>query len=145
MKIGYEAGLGRTFTPSTNAKWIDSFNDMLNSDNLSRNALTEKLIEEGIRYSKKEYVIMEAEGLSQEQAALLSSKAGQEILKNVVNLLLGNSPAIIGGDLLKIGNESEVNSIVAEIDKKEPMKSGASALDKLKKKMNHLNETKEQI
>ena len=154
MKIGYEVGRGRTFTPSMNASWIDEFNELLNKENLSRNALTEKLIEDGLKYNKRDYILLEANGLSPEQASLLGTEAGQEILKNVLKLLLGDSSATLGNSPLLVASSNvsqslkpiENNPKVNDSDKDRPkdqLSSGdrKSPLDKLRNKMTKINDS----
>lgn len=161
MKIGYEAGRGRTFTPSMNAVWLEEFNEMLNRENLSRNALTEKLIEDGLKFNRNEHILLETENLSKEQIALLSSKAGQQILKNVIKLLLGESSnGVIEATLQTpfhktVGTVSEesvtddVLSVDVELEKghlkSNNHSSGLTAMEKLRKKVNQMNQAKEQL
>lgn len=89
-KVGYAPGQGRTFTPSLSGKWMEEFNSLLEQEGLSRNALTEELIECGLKVKNHEHLFISAENLSSEQVALLSSKEGQQMLLNVALLLVGN-------------------------------------------------------
>ena len=50
---GYEAGRGRTFTPTVNADWINEFNELMVDLDVSRNELTETLIREGLQARKR--------------------------------------------------------------------------------------------
>lgn len=83
---GYTPGQGRTFTPSLTAKWTDEFNELLNKSGVSRNALTEELIEIGLKFKKNEHLLISTSTLTPEQIELLSSPQGQTILLNVAYL-----------------------------------------------------------
>lgn len=88
---GYEPGVGRTFTPSKKASWTEEFNRLLNDGTFySRNQLTEKLIEDGLRLNSPENLTLKCKGLSSEQIKLLQSEQGQQILMNIINTVLGN-------------------------------------------------------
>ena len=155
MKIGYEAGKGKTFTPSTNANWTDEFNQMLNNGNLSRNALTEKLIEDGLKYNKQEHILLEASGLSPRQAEILNSEAGQEILKNVLRLLLGESSEVLASvaatsvpsyQAEPIQNTSKIDPPKEQtLEENSAVKKKPKALDKLRNKMQNINEAKTEL
>jgi hypothetical protein len=88
---GYEPGVGRTFTPSKKATWTEEFNELLNEGTFySRNQLTEKLIEDGLRLNSPSNLTLKCKGLSSEQIKLLQSEQGQQILMNIINTVLGN-------------------------------------------------------
>ncbi|WP_221568929.1 hypothetical protein [Alkalihalobacillus sp. TS-13] len=101
--IGYEPGKGRTFTPSLNASWCESFNQILTDYKqkgftISRNKLTEKMIEDGLKYQTthiqtargEEHVLtVPLTTFSPQEVDLLQSEHGQVILRNVLKLLLG--------------------------------------------------------
>ncbi|PPA84177.1 hypothetical protein [Brevibacillus laterosporus] len=93
---GYEAGRGKTFTPSKNAEWVEEFNKILqdkfnSGSRVSRNALTEQLIEEGLknRATNSTSIIIPGEDFTPEQITLLKSDQGQTILKNLIKMILG--------------------------------------------------------
>lgn len=94
-KAGYAPGQGRTFTPSLTGKWTEEFNQILESEGMSRNALTEELIEVGLKIKRNEHLFISTSNLTSEQIALLSSNEGQQILLNVALLLTGNSNQIL--------------------------------------------------
>lgn len=88
---GYDPGVGRTFTPSKKASWTEEFNRLLNDGTFySRNQLTEKLIEDGLRLNSPDNLTLKCKGLSSEQIKLLQSEQGQQILMNIINTVLGN-------------------------------------------------------
>lgn len=90
-KAGYGPGKGRTFTPSIQAKWTESFNEFLErSPGISRNSLTEKLIEEGMKARSGSGLSLPLENLTSAQIEMLSSEEGKQMLLNVSLLLLGN-------------------------------------------------------
>lgn len=139
MKSGYEVGKGRTFTPSTNAKWIDEFNDLLNQSNLSRNALTEKLIEDGLKYNNRKFIVLDAADLTPEQVEILSSEPGREILKNVLKLLLGEQKTF-EGNLLNVKSENK-NESFQNVEEK--LVQNNPALEKARNKIKKLNDSRE--
>lgn len=107
---GYTPGQGRTFTPSLTAKWTDEFNELLNKSGVSRNALTEELIEIGLKFKKNEHLLISTSTLTPEQIELLSSPQGQTILLNVALMLLGNP---LGLSKLNFVNESSIKETAA--------------------------------
>lgn len=91
---GYIPGKGRTFTPSYNATWTDSFNEIMIEQKFSRNKLTEKLIEDGIKYNKlfsEDNVLPLSlpEGLSEEQIKVIKSDQGLKMISNFIGVILG--------------------------------------------------------
>lgn len=93
-KQGYEAGKGRTYTPSVTDDWIDAFNKLLEQSGVSRNKLTSELIADGLKYRKMtkgidKYISINCEGFSDEQIRLLQSEQGQIMVANMLKMLLG--------------------------------------------------------
>lgn len=95
---GYEAGQQRSFAPSTNAEWVHEFNKLLfelnsKGDNISRNKLTEKLIEDGLIYNnihpaQRETISFKTEGFTQEELRVLRSEVGHDLVKRALVRLL---------------------------------------------------------
>ncbi|MDP4084715.1 MAG: hypothetical protein Q8934_08890 [Bacillota bacterium] len=102
---GYEAGKPTSFTPSRQATWLERFNQLLDEHrDLSRNKLTERLLEEGMdAWNRKpsntkegnqanlrphsvpsNAVTLECEGLSSEQLKLLNSPEFKGIIQSFV-------------------------------------------------------------
>lgn len=100
--VGYAPAQGRTFTPSASAKWTDEFSEMMAETGLSRNKLTEKLIEDGLRVnrSKGMQIPLITQDLSKEQIELLSSDVGQQMLVNIALSMIG------GTGLVNLGNRT---------------------------------------
>lgn len=139
---GYEPGRGKTFTPSKNAGWVEEFNkilqDKFNSGlRVSRNALTEQLIEEGLKnlVTNSTSIIIPGEDFTPEQIALLKSDQGQTILKNLIKMILGMGSTPLFTLDTQV-NQSipapPTNNISTEIktaDSKEPDKKGPSSVE----------------
>jgi hypothetical protein len=113
---GYEPRKNITFTPSSQAHWTDHFNKLLVSlneqgFNVSRNLLTERLIEEGLKtYSPlgdSKILNIECTEYTSEQLELLRSPQCQQVIKNFLNMMLG-----IGGTL-----SVETNSVPLQVQK----------------------------
>ena len=49
MVNGYEPGVTKPFTPKTKASWTSEFERLLNESGMSRNELTDHLIQLGIK------------------------------------------------------------------------------------------------
>ncbi|MEC3018362.1 hypothetical protein P9Z80_13810 [Bacillus cereus] len=115
---GYEPGKGRTFTPSTDAKWTDEFNQMISELGVSRNKLTEKLIEDGLRINRNSgsYIPLSTENLSQEQIEVLSSKMGQEILLNLAFSMLGGKLDFQANIDQKVNDTQVSSKVINESD-----------------------------
>jgi len=98
-KKGYEPGKPNSFTPTVNAPWITTFNEMLKEYNdnglrMSRNRLTEKLIEDGLKYNQRtvdnrnDLVTIDTDDLDSDQINILNSVQGQQMLKSVIRVIL---------------------------------------------------------
>jgi hypothetical protein len=109
---GYEAGKGRTFTPSIDAKWINEFNEMKLELGISRNKLTEKLIQDGLKFNRNSgssgalYIPLTTENLSQGQIEMLSSSMGQEMLLNLALTMIGGTSEL--NKIIKTNNTNEM-------------------------------------
>ncbi|MED2033017.1 hypothetical protein ACQVQ3_24650 [Bacillus cereus] len=110
--VGYEAGKGRTFTPSIDAKWINEFNEMKSELGISRNKLTEKLIQDGLKFNRNSgssgalYIPLTTENLSQGQIEMLSSSMGQEMLLNLALTMIGGTSEL--NKIIKTNNTNEM-------------------------------------
>lgn len=113
IKAGYIPGKGRTFTPSLTASWIEEFNELLNKSGVSRNSLTEELIELGLRSKRNEHLLISTNSLTPEQIELLSSEQGQTILLNVALMLMGQQNAILPSATFQ-ASSLEIASAVTE-------------------------------
>lgn len=90
-KTGYQRGVGRSFTPSQQAEWVEHFNRILNEESgWSRNRLTEHLIKEALRMRDPTYIHIpiHREGLTKEQIQFLKSEEGQRFVSNLIHYLL---------------------------------------------------------
>lgn len=98
---GYVAGSGATFTPSKKATWTEEFNDLLVTTGMSRNALTDQLIEVGLAHKnqQKPSEKLEADTLfnnayfSPMERELLKTSTYQQIIREFAKSLLTNSRA----------------------------------------------------
>lgn len=98
---GYVAGSGATFTPSKKASWTEEFNDLLVTSGLSRNALTDLLIEIGLSHHQKANRAEKLESnsifnnaqFSPSERELLNTNAYQQIIREFAKSLLSNSRA----------------------------------------------------
>ncbi|HWO74713.1 MAG TPA: hypothetical protein VNM69_02210 [Bacillus sp. (in: firmicutes)] len=82
----YISGKVTTFTPSTNAEWVNEFNDIVRKEEVSRNSLTEKLIQEGLKTYNGNALVINVDGLTREQTNLL-----EETILNFKKMLLSSS------------------------------------------------------
>lgn len=180
-KVGYIPGQGRTFTPSLNANWTNEFAEILEREKISRNALTEELIELGLRFKRNDHLLISTENLTTEQISLLSSKEGQQILLNVALMLIGQPTSIlnvsnveqsefVSNPPLDVPKQNQIdvkqpaykeeettntlespsrisNDVKTPLNKNEGEESGRklSAKEKLRIKMNMLNQSKENL
>lgn len=139
---GYEAGRGKTFTPSKNAGWVEEFNKILqdkfnSGTRVSRNALTEQLIEEGLknRATNSTSIVIPEDGFTPEQIALLKSDQGQTILKNLIKMILGMGSTPLFTLDTQVNQpipDSPTNNISTQIktvDSKEPEKKAQSSVE----------------
>ncbi|HHW39335.1 MAG TPA: hypothetical protein GXX18_19310 [Bacillales bacterium] len=90
---GYEIQKGRTYTPSIeDQRWLDDFNDLLKSQGISRNALTSKCLEIGVRYLKNGYAEdnnglylgLNNLRLTRSEIDFLKSEQGQKVIGNIM-------------------------------------------------------------
>lgn len=97
---GYKAGSGATFTPSKKASWIEGFNDLLVTTGMSRNALTDHLIEVGLAHNntqEKSLDKIETDTLfnnayfSPRERELLNTSTYQQIIREFAKSLISNS------------------------------------------------------
>lgn len=144
-KVGYSPGQGRTFTPSISCKWTDEFNYILEKENVSRNALTEELIELGLSTRNNKRIYIPSDGLTDDQIELLSSAEGQKILLNVALMLTGNSNAnFLSGVLTSDASKGKHEDASLDLNeqKKEPEKPAnkqvESAVEKARKMMRNV-------
>lgn len=97
---GYEAGQGRTFTPSAGAEWTEDFNSMMSSLNKSRNEMTEDLIKDGLMARKGKET-----GLSSfyndAEIDFLKNPLMQKLVKDYYLIMHGSVPSAIIQDQLE--------------------------------------------
>lgn len=135
-KEGYIPGINITFTPSKKADWTEEFNQLLEKSDLSRNKLTSDLISDGLKYRKlkehdKDYVFIPNESFSKEQKAILNSKEGQFIIRNLIQAaLFGNAQLNFnqpvqnghGADHELIDEKQDSSLVAAEVETEQPKK-----------------------
>lgn len=96
---GYEAGQGRTFTPSAGADWTEEFNSIMSSLNKSRNEMTEDLIRDGLMARKGRET-----GLStfynDAEIEFLKNPIMQKLVRDYYLIMHGSAPSTILQDLL---------------------------------------------
>ncbi|MCA1064497.1 hypothetical protein QTG56_23090 (plasmid) [Rossellomorea sp. AcN35-11] len=109
MIRGYAPGTGRQFTPSIEATWTTEFNDLLqeynNNHKYSRNRLTEKCIQLGMKVlqegeqpsssvsSDSEGIFIPYDKLTQTQIEFLKSQEGQTALIGIIKMLFLGDPS----------------------------------------------------
>ncbi|CAG7651181.1 hypothetical protein ACFQI7_27610 [Paenibacillus allorhizosphaerae] len=91
---GYEAGQGRTFTPSIGAEWTDEFNSLMNSLNKSRNEMTEDLIREGLKARKGKETGLTT-FYSEAEIEFLKNPVIQKLIKDYYLLMNGVSASAV--------------------------------------------------
>lgn len=103
--VGYTSGEQRSFAPSVNAAWVDEFNKVLfelnqKGESVSRNKLTEKLIEDGLKYNnlhpkQREVISFKTAHFNAEELNILKSEVGLDLVRRAILRLLdegrGNS------------------------------------------------------
>lgn len=113
---GYEAGQGRTFTPSAGAEWTEDFNSIMTSLNKSRNEMTEDLIRDGLMARKGKQT-----GLStyynDAEIDFLKNPIMQKLVKDYYLLMHGSAPTILQDHLDK---PSSVTPVLIEKSKVVP-------------------------
>lgn len=127
----YERGKGRTFTPSSEALWVEDFNRTIDKEKVSRNKLTEMLIELGLNY--KQTVIDDnsvslpiPEDLSQDQVKFLKSDQGKQMISNMISYVLniynGHDP------IQNVSSYKEIaSSTITEVETARKPQEGTSA------------------
>jgi hypothetical protein len=85
---GYEAGRGRTFTPTVYADWIVEFNELMVDLDVSRNELTETLIKEGLQARKRGFEDLKG-FLSSQEIEFLKTPMGKKLLEDYSGLFFG--------------------------------------------------------
>lgn len=86
---GYEAGRGRTFTPTVNADWINEFNTLMVDLGKSRNELTEYLIKEGLQSRNRGFEQLNF--MSSQELEFIKTPVGRKLLKDYSTLYFGKS------------------------------------------------------
>ena len=90
-KTGYQRGVGRSFTPSQQAEWVDHFNRILDEEpGWSRNRLTEHLLKEALEMRDPTciHIPIPREGMTEEQIQLLQSEEGKRLVGNLLRFLM---------------------------------------------------------
>lgn len=161
-KTGYQRGVGRSFTPSQQAEWVDHFNRILDEEpGWSRNRLTEHLLKEALEMRDPTciHIPIPREGMTEEQIQLLHSEEGKRLVGNLLRFLMQSNqgeipipkttPAHHSTEKQVEGAEESVEETEIfspsrverqknekkERDKQEPKRKKSSPLDSLKKKM----------
>lgn len=130
---GYEQGKSTTFTPGRDSKWTENFNDILNkSSHMSRNKLTEVLLEMGISTylgngeSKRTpqhqdeaspdldgFITLECDGLSEDRIEFLKTPYFQNLFNIFIDSLFKNMESTASnGPILNDVIAAEPNSLV---------------------------------
>ncbi|KAB2329460.1 hypothetical protein [Bacillus mesophilum] len=130
---GYEAGKSTSFTPARNANWIDEFNEMLISEDISRNKLTERLIQEALKARKEggfakvnqpqtrqasfggDSITLKCDGFSEEEIRLITSPDFSYVIKNFLHRLL-ESHEQIGSEVIASTRTNVEKPVVIETD-----------------------------
>ncbi|CAN7762118.1 hypothetical protein LJR153_007105 [Paenibacillus sp. LjRoot153] len=84
---GYEAGRGRTFTPTVNADWINEFNTLMVDLGKSRNELTEVLIREGLQARNRGFEQLDF--MSSQEIEFIKTPVGRKVLQDYTTLFFG--------------------------------------------------------
>ncbi|HZH59654.1 MAG TPA: hypothetical protein VEY70_08775 [Metabacillus sp.] len=89
---GYMPGVQCPFTPSRKATWTGTFNSLLEQEGISRNKLTEKLIQEALENRGKRVVTFDCSELSVEEAELLQNPVIQKMVIQMIRSLSNQIP-----------------------------------------------------
>jgi len=81
---GYMPGVQCPFTPSRKATWTDAFNRLLETEGVSRNRLTEILIQEALENRTKRVVTFDHDDLTTEEAELLQNPMIQKMIISMI-------------------------------------------------------------
>ncbi|MGP9043228.1 hypothetical protein [Cytobacillus kochii] len=138
-KSGYIPGQGRTFTPSLNGNWTEEFNKILEKENLSRNSLTEALIEMGLKVKRNDHLFISTEDLTSDQIEILSSNEGQKILLNVALMLSGHANNLI--NFSEKPDNSQAKKVESKGKSKNEEVAEESAHNRALQMMNMLNKS----
>ncbi|MDQ0896276.1 MULTISPECIES: hypothetical protein [unclassified Paenibacillus] len=109
---GYEAGQGRTFTPSAGAEWIEEFNSMMSSLKKSRNEMTEDLIRDGLMARKGKETGLTT-FYNDAEIDFLKNPIMQKLVKDYYLIMHGAAPSTILQDLL-LDKPSSVAPVMRE-------------------------------
>jgi hypothetical protein len=97
--VGYEAGRGKTFTPTVGATWINDFLQMMKDSKKSRNEVTEILIKEALDARKGLGSNVESLNLSPRELEFLMTPVGRKIISDY-------SQAYYGLDVYQVTDHS---------------------------------------
>lgn len=80
--VGYEAGRGKTFTPTVGASWINDFLQTMKDSKKSRNEVTEILIKEALDARKGLGSNIEHLNLNQRELEFIMTPVGRKIVSD---------------------------------------------------------------
>ncbi|WP_240377241.1 hypothetical protein [Bacillus piscicola] len=147
---GYGKGVGRTFTPSRKADWVDHFNRILKQEpGWSRNSLTEHLLRWALsmRQPDSSTITIRHDGLSQEQIQYLRSEQGRDYIDGIVKFAFWQqthfaepaTPPSRTGEQEAPTQESEnfrTNDYITKENEKSNKEIKLSAIERAQRKLN---------
>ncbi|UOE78389.1 hypothetical protein [Parageobacillus thermoglucosidasius] len=112
---GYTPGVQCPFTPSRKATWTDDFNRLLEQEGISRNKLTEILIQEALENRTKKVVKFDCSELSSEEIELLQNPIIQRmVIQMIKNIGLNQPNVTIKQEEKKVASVLEEQTVVQE-------------------------------
>jgi hypothetical protein len=87
--VGYEAGRGKTFTPTVGAMWINDFLQIMIDSKKSRNEVTEMLISEALDARRGLGSNVESLNLTLRELEFLKTPVGRKIISDYSQVFYG--------------------------------------------------------